>query len=509
MKLRITFLHRPGDAVDPASLKITDDSLAGPDLHAAREVRATFARDELPAELLALLAATNDFHVRWVGPHAYQTVSPLQSRLPPGFHLFYTPLADEKHQDSAVLTCDLLRKAFGGLENCISNESFVSLPKSRFSHSPAHQFYQPLEDLRNLTRYIRDDLCPENDPLCRAQAERLTESVSLDISWDSTANILRVTTMSPYQAQPLTVTSYPGHRTEVGMLGEDTAPTLERHEVGISGHLVVLAERNTPSPTVFGFPSRHRAADGDSVTSFFPYHSDTSTGLHPTLRLVMTSRKPDEGSCTPHAYLTLPRTIFADMYQLSDPLFLASKNLTALRYMSSPVDLEAPDYAMSIWGSFVLVDLAQPSVDAGDAWTAEIPLHLRYLAPATGGHRSIEVPAPAVFWACAADEVGNLATNPFDRTRLGYDGLFDVNTVFWHLEPRPPPLPVGTTRLVLGVDVPVLDIERSGWIGAGTAAVILLGFGWVVWKLLGAGLAKSAEGGTAPGVQKPETKKTQ
>lgn len=388
-------------------------------------------------------------------------------------------------------------------------ESFVSLPKSRFSHSPAHQFYQPLEDLRNLTRYIRDDLCPENDPLCRAQAERLTESVSLDISWDSTANILRVTTMSPYQAQPLTVTAYPGHRTEVGMLGEDTAPTLERHEVGISGHLVVLGERNTPSPTVFGFPSRHRAADGDSVTSFFPYHSDTSTGLHPTLRLVMTSRKPDEGSCTPHAYLTLPRTIFADMYQLSDPLFLASKNLTALRYMSSPVDLEAPDYAMSIWGSFVLVDLAQPSVDAGDAWTAEIPLHLRYLAPATGGHRSIEVPAPAVFWACAADEVGNLATNPFDRTRLGYDGLFDVNTVFWHLEPRPPPLPVGTTRLVLGVDVPVLDIERSGWIGAGTAAVILLGFGWVVWKLLGAGLAKSAEGGMAPGVQKPETKKTQ
>lgn len=495
--------------MDPASLKITDDSLVGPDLHAAREARITFTRDELPAELLEILAAVDDFHVRWVGPHAYSTVSPLQSRLPPGFHLLYTPMVNKKISDSAVLTCALLRKAFGGLDNCISDESFVALPKGRFSHSPAYQLHQPLADLGNLTRYIRDELCPERDPLCRAQAERLTESVSLDISWDKTTNTLRATTLSPYQPQPLTATAYPGHRTEVGMLGEDTAPTLDRHEIGISGHLVVLGERKTASPTVFGFASRHRAIEGSSVTSFFPYHSETSTGLHPTLRLLMTSRKPAEGTCTPHAYLTLPRTIFADMYQLSDPLFLASKNLTALRYMSSPVDLEAPDYAMSIWGSFVLVDLAQPADGEKDAtWTAEIPLHLRYLAPASGGHRSIEVPAPVVFWACEADEGTMLATNPFDRVKLGYDGLFEPNTVFWHFEPRPPPLPVGSTRLMLSVDVPVLDIEKSGWIGAGTAAVILLGFGWVAWKLLGAGRINDGKTRQTPGLQKSETKKT-
>src|SRR5207302_1116958 len=103
----------------------------------------------------------------------------------------------------------------------------------RFSHSTAFQFYQPLEDLAHFTSYVRDELCPEGDPLCRAQAERLTEAVSLDLSYDAISHALRVTALSPYQAQPLTVTGHPGHRTEVGLLGEEAAaPNLEPHELG-------------------------------------------------------------------------------------------------------------------------------------------------------------------------------------------------------------------------------------------------------------------------------------
>ncbi len=33
------------------------------------------------------------------------------------------------------------------------------------------------------------------------------------------------------------------------------------------------------------------------------------------------------------------------------------------------------------------------------------------------------------------------------------------------------------------IDVPVLNQGYADWVEMGTAAVILLGFGWVMWKL--------------------------
>jgi hypothetical protein len=39
--------------------------------------------------------------------------------------------------------------------------------------------------------------------------------------------------------------------------------------------------------------------------------------------------------------------------------------------------------------------------------------------------------------------------------------------------------------LVNEVRVPVLDLEKAGWVNAGTAAVMLLGFAWIVYKLAG------------------------
>ncbi len=91
MRQRVTFFHRPDSPVDPGSLKITQTSLTGPTIEAVREDRITLALDELPDELRAVLRAAHELHVRWVGPRAYDSISPLFSRLSPGFHLFYTP----------------------------------------------------------------------------------------------------------------------------------------------------------------------------------------------------------------------------------------------------------------------------------------------------------------------------------------------------------------------------------------------------------------------------------
>ena len=213
------------------------------------------------------------------------------------------------------------------------------------------------------------------------------------------------------------------------------------------------------------------------------------TGLHPTLQITLSDNQPPEedADCRPYAYLTLPKTIFADRYQLDDELFMASKNLTASRYTTLPVDLEAPAYTTATWGSSVLLEMAAPPSKAQQDWTAEVPLHLRYLEPSSTGERTIEVPYPAVFWACQAHQTVDFTNNPFDRQKLGYDALFDPSTtVFWHVRPSPAD---GGDRLMNRISVPVLRDEAASWVGLGTAGVIAVGFAWVLWKI-GTSLAR-------------------
>ncbi|KAJ9154910.1 Protein pbn1 [Pleurostoma richardsiae] len=480
MRQRVTFIHDPQDAVDPASLNVGVSAVTGPVIKAAREDRVTLALEELPEELKQVLGSCHELHIRWASPNAYETVTPLLSRLSPGFHLFYTPHADGDMEETRL--CNLLQKAFGPLDCSSPKSSFTALPHDRFSHSAAFQYYQPLESLAAFIKYASDDLCPASDPACGTRVQRLSEASSLDISYDTISHALKVTATWPSLEQPVMVTSQRNYRTEVGILAADKLPNMEPDELGLSGILTVLGQDTKPSQTMFAFASRHRRAEAAFSSRFLD-----PTGLHPTLQLQVSSTKPpsDDSYCSLHAYLTLPRTIFADRYQLSDPLFLASKNLTALHYITQPVDLEAPDYAMDLWGSAALLELAAPapSEDAetgGGTWTAEVPLHLRYLAPSGTGYRDVEVPYPAVFWACTTEEGTKFPSNPFDRVNLGYDALFGPRTVFWHVDPRPE----HGQRLMTEVKVPVLDLSKSAWVNVGTAAAVLLGFAWVAWKLL-------------------------
>jgi len=359
-----------------------------------------------------------------------------------------------------------------------------------------------LRSLSHLTRRARSLLCRSDDTSCSNRLDSLTSASSLDIAYDSDANDFRVTATWPYQRQHIHATSREGHRTEVGILSTDKPKTLDPHEIGISGLITVLRENKKLSPVLFSFAARHRDAESSFSARFL-----SPTGLHPTLQLRLSSarppRSPEEQECSLHAYLTLPRTIFPDRYQLSDPIFLASKNLSALRFATKPVDLEAPDYAVPQWGSALLLDLATPteSAAAGE-FTAEIPLHLRYLAPASGGYRSIEIPYPAVFWACRDPAVADAPLGPFERSGLGYDALFadKPGIVFWHVEPKPA---AGQgSRMVNTVRVPVLDMDKAGWVNLGTAAVIVFGFAWVVGRLAGVWLRRGA-------AEKERKKKTQ
>lgn len=362
--------------------------------------------------------------------------------------------------------------------HAFQQDSFTQLPRDRFTHSTAFEFYQPLEHLGTLAKYATQHACTPSDHECHSRMRSLEEAVLVDFSYDAISQAAKLTVMWDHQQLPISVSAQPGHRVEVGLLTTNQGPHIGEHELGVAGLLTVLGEDKKPAPVMFAFPTRHSQAETGFSSSF-----QSPMGLHPTLQLNIGSNKPPkEGTeCSLHAHLTLPRTIFADKYQLEDELFLASKNLTALLYTSQPVDLEAPDYVMKPWGSSVLLELKPPAPGQGDeAFTAEIPLHLRYQAPEHGGQRPLEVPYPAVFWACPAEDETGFTSSPFDRVNLGYDSLLDPQTLFWHLEPKPVP---GSSRLMLGGQVPVLDLERSGSVAAVTAAVVLAGFAWVAWKL--------------------------
>lgn len=114
MRERITFVQKQGNSIEPTTLKIKGGVLNGPEIQAAREDRLTIAVDELPTDLQALLGTAHELHIRYVSSQPYEAITPLLARLPPGFHLFYTPAREAEATSSAL--CLTLNKVFGNVQ---------------------------------------------------------------------------------------------------------------------------------------------------------------------------------------------------------------------------------------------------------------------------------------------------------------------------------------------------------------------------------------------------------
>ena len=378
------------------------------------------------------------------------------------------------------------------------------MTSERFKSSAAYQYYQLTPSLDDLKTYIQQKICPQYGESCLRRTEGLSQVDYIDFDFDAISQALIVTTSrdgapEPFRGWSESIHSHGGGaKVEVGVLSSEQP--IEPEELSLSGYLTVLGEDEKPSmhplylyhrnvvdrlgPTRFSFPSRHH--DLTTLTeSIYQASFVAPTGIHPTLRLTFhsSSTSPPADSCALHTYLTLPSVLFPDKYQLSAPLFLASKNLRSVRSISGETDLEAPDWAIEKWGSAMLIELAPPVLSSKEAsWHADIPLHLRYLAPSNAGKAYVDVPWPIVFWACSAEEGTKMSTNPFDRVNLGYDGLFGPRTMFYHFHPNRARDGV-RGKLVEGLEVPTLDIKRAAWLERGTVFVMLLGFFWVLWKL--------------------------
>ncbi|KAF5018528.1 hypothetical protein F66182_9486 [Fusarium sp. NRRL 66182] len=453
MRERVTFIHND-HTLDPEALDIQEAGLLGPQIETVRQDKLTIPYNELPRELTDILAEYEALHIKWASPVKSETLDPFTSRISPGLHVYATPTSASSSNPHA----------------------FTAFQQQITSTSPSFSFYQALEDLRSFITTSTQEFCPELDSVCNARLRSLLTATSLDLSYGTTTNALVVSALWPLRPQTVAVPASSERRVEVGIFVNDRSqPNMKENELGVAGVLSVLGDGKKPSPAVFTFPCRHRRDDSVFSPKFL-----TPTGLHPTLQLSFSSNKPPstEGQCAPYAFLTLAKTIFADRHQLGDDLFLASKNLTALKYTTLPVDLEAPAYTTETWGSNILLELAPPDSRQDQPWSIEVPLHVRYLKPSASGETEIEVPYPAVFWACSSGE--ETLESPFDRLNVGYDNLFSRDTVFWHITPQPE----DGGRLMSRVTVPVLKDEGVDPIRSGTVAAVALGFAWVLWKLI-------------------------
>jgi len=316
---------------------------------------------------------------------------------------------------------------------------------------------------------------------CVAEIERLAAPDYIDIDYNSQGLASRELTISAYWHRSLEEGEgqwnhkvqqlADDHRVEVGIL--DQQPALADGKLSFGGVLTVLGEDQQLKPTLFSFAARHHQNSGSYSGSF-----NHPAGLHPKFSLEIEAAKAPSEDCTLNAYFSIPKDFFIDKYQLADQKLLESLGFKKLKASHGEVDLEAPTWTQSRWGSSALFEIDPMKVGDDGRARAELPLHMRYQEPGFVSEYSLaKLPWPTVFWACpVGTEWQKFVVNPFDRRYLGYDLDFPEDTAYHHLSPVN-----GTTYST--VDVPVLEIKHAPMVKIGTAAVVVVGFLYIVAKI--------------------------
>ncbi len=517
MRHRITYLHESHDGIDPKSIEFGTNQAAGDyiafeALKAAREDRYTLDPTELTTLAQDLLRTVDEFHIKYVSKRGAKTIPPLIAQVGPGLHVTYQPKTKASNDLQKVL-CEhpefeeLKRISTQGGFNCQSEEDGrllldwlvakgTPLPVEAASNANnmAREWYIPESSFPLFQEFrlkrvdaglsLFDDFKRSTMMACNQRSCDLTNDIGdpayFDFDFSSGTGKAIYTgywpsrTWKDVRVQKNFPSQDGSHeRIEIGILGNETPERVE--DVKLAGYITVLGEDTMPKPVMFSFSSRHHSHPPT-------YSSDwiEPMGLHPSLGLKIANAIPPKAEeCKLYAHLSLPRTVFADRYQLQDEIFMTSKNLSQLTWMSKPVDLEAPEYTTAVWGSSVVLELAPPQQNTWEAWSAEIPLHLRYLRPNGSGYSSAIIPQPQLFWGCEGDAEHLAGRNPFARQGLTIESQVPEKNIFFHLSRAEGEDGYKT------ISVPVLNTKYEREIEIGTSIAIALGFGWVLWKCFG------------------------
>jgi hypothetical protein len=109
MKQRTTFLVSEPEAAHPDNFAISSSGFQVKSLPAIREDHLTISFQELPTDIQSGLEQCKELVIHWATGRKYETSNPYAARVPPGLHVFVTPLADSPPYVSLFFWCWLHR----------------------------------------------------------------------------------------------------------------------------------------------------------------------------------------------------------------------------------------------------------------------------------------------------------------------------------------------------------------------------------------------------------------
>jgi phosphatidylinositol glycan class X len=239
------------------------------------------------------------------------------------------------------------------------------------------------------------------------------------------------------------------------------------NDLELSGIRMVLDETDAlaPSKTLLFVKNRHHLLENKLSFEF-----NEPIGLHPTLKisnLSNISQSSPHSSCELFIYNTISQELFFDKYQYD------TTSLTLLNSWGEH-DLEAPIWKVSQFGSIQLFQVNTDQLTEKNE--VEIKFHSRYLNPSQSNQ--FNAITPNVFWACDSrqfiDDFEEIRNNPFDSFGLGYESLFEDDTVFCHME---------KDRRVLEYTIPRGDKKDFNSIQYITLGSVVIGVLYILFKI--------------------------
>ncbi|RPA71760.1 PIG-X-domain-containing protein [Ascobolus immersus RN42] len=505
MKQRTTFLiPKSAPFITPESLEYDGETLRLNEVEAWRQERWTVGVEEVPEILRNTFSQLDHLEARWQSKESGDRVNPFAGSTTPGAHFFVE--AGGAEEDAMRLLCTVIKMVSLKKAVCNGLESFVHPP-----NSPTHHFFTPDSHPAELAATAKILLCkhlPETSKAsCLQATSQLSTADSIEITYTKSTGTIVVSalwTSSPEGTWNSALTPA-SHRHEVGVLDERRA--LEPNEIALGGVIAVLGDSKELSETLLSFPAHHFSHPGS-----YHAHFTLPTNIHPVLNLAIDlPSPPPREECTLNAYFTTPNFAFVDKYQLSDPQFLASQNLTKLIGPFGDTDLEAPQWTAGKWGSeFVLGlntnDIFPPALEAEESTDVEVgsiqdlekdlekhlekdlekaepqggllnvkvPLHTRYIPPVDGQDATVPhaLPFPAVFYACPpleASESASTAKNPFKPASYGFESYFAKDTTFHHISPAYQLSEASEARM----EIPTLGMINAQVVRTGTVLVVV------------------------------------
>ncbi|KAJ5663384.1 Protein pbn1 [Penicillium longicatenatum] len=255
MKRRVTYIQRPEAPYAPEQVSVRSGSISIDGLDAAREDRITFNLDDLPAEIRAICRQSQELHIRWATERSFDAVAPFASRVSPGLHVHYTPVAADQSSDPL---CLVLRTVFGvtdgdqhGVDCTSPEDSFIAPPLRAAGPGAATSlhYHTQLPSLMSLVDFLQKIACV-GDSTCNRHAETLFTADVVDLDFDTTSNTF---TMSGIWAHAPKRDMLPrgwvesierpvskADKVEFGLLGTEKA--IDADEIKVGGLLAVVGE---------------------------------------------------------------------------------------------------------------------------------------------------------------------------------------------------------------------------------------------------------------------------